>query len=218
MNLEIFSDLICPWCFIGKRRLDEALATGVGEGVNVIWRAYQLYPGIPAEGMDRAEFLRQRYPGGSPAAARRDRIEGEARRIGIDMAFDRIERMPNTFLGHRLVHFAPRDAGVQHALAEASVRRLLRTRARRGFRSTCCSMRQRRVGMDRGDTAAYPRLGCKARIEVRREIERASMIGVTGVPCFVFAGAYALPGAQEPDVIAQVIERAKVKLAAVESA
>ena len=66
MNLEIFSDLICPWCFIGKRRLDEALATGVGKGVNIIWRAYQLYPGIPEEGMDRADFTRAHIPENLP--------------------------------------------------------------------------------------------------------------------------------------------------------
>ena len=116
MNLEIFSDLICPWCFIGKRRLDEALTTGVGEGVNIIWRAYQLYPTIPAEGMDRAEFARLRYRGADQSAARRQ-IEAEAERIGIDMGFDRISRMPNTFQGHRLIHQA-RAHGVQHDLSD----------------------------------------------------------------------------------------------------
>jgi predicted DsbA family dithiol-disulfide isomerase len=212
MNLEIFSDLICPWCFIGKRRLDEALATGVGEGVNIIWRAYQLYPDIPEGGMDRAEFLRQRYPGGSPAAGR-SRIEEEAGRIGIDMAFERIGRMPNTFLGHRLLHHA-RQAGVQHELAD----NLFTAYFERGEDVGALEVlvdEAESVGLNRAETAAY--LASDAGTdEVRREIERASMIGVTGVPCFVFAGAYALPGAQEPEVIAQVIERAKVRLGSTE--
>lgn len=212
MNLEIFSDLICPWCFIGKRRLDEALATGVGEGVNIIWRAYQLYPGIPEEGMDRADFMRQRYPGGAPSSGR-ERIEAEARRNGIDMAFGRIERMPNTFLGHRLLHYA-RASGVQHDLADRLFVAYFERGADVGAPEILLDEAEA-VGLDRAETEAY--LASQAGVEeVRREIERASMIGVTGVPCFVFAGAYALPGAQEADVIAQVIERAKVKLASAE--
>ncbi len=214
MNLEIFSDLICPWCFIGKRRLDAALATGVGEGVNVIWRAYQLYPTIPAEGMDRAEFARLRYRGADQAAARRQ-IEAEAERIGIDMGFDRIGRMPNTFLGHRLLHHA-RSHGVQHELSDRLFCAYFERGEDVGDESVLLAAAES-VGLDRAATAAY--LGSEEGVdEVRREIERASAIGVTGVPCFVFAGAYALPGAQEPEVIAQVIERAREKLAPAESA
>ncbi len=214
MNLEIFSDLICPWCFIGKRRLDEALATGVGEGVNIIWRAYQLYPTIPTEGMDRTEFARLRYRGADQSAARRQ-IELEAERIGIDMGFARISRMPNTFQGHRLLHRA-RTHEVQHELSDRLFSDYFERGKDVGDESVLLDAAES-VGMDRSDTAAY--LASEEGVDaVRREIERASAIGVTGVPCFVFAGAYALPGAQEPEVIAQVIERAKVKLAPAESA
>lgn len=214
MNLEIFSDLICPWCFIGKRRLDEALATGVGEGVNIIWRAYQLYPDIPAEGMDRAEFARIRYRGADQSGARRQ-IESEAERIGINMRFADIERMPNTFLGHRLVHHA-REHGVQDQISDALFTAYFEQGQDVGDPQVLLDAAES-VGMDRQATADY--LASDQGIDaVRREIERASVIGVTGVPCFIFAGAYALPGAQEPEVIAQVIERAKVKLASAESA
>ncbi|TNF86263.1 MAG: DsbA family oxidoreductase [Gammaproteobacteria bacterium] len=209
MNLEIFSDLICPWCFIGKRRLDEALATGVGEGVNIIWRAYQLYPTIPPEGMDRKEFSRLRYRGADQSAARRQ-IEAEAERIGIDMGFERISRMPNTFQGHRLLHHA-RTLGVQHELSDRLFSAYFERGEDVGDESVLLDAAES-VGLDRAATSAY--LASEEGVDpVRREIERASAIGVTGVPCFVFAGAYALPGAQEPEVIAQVIERAKVKLA-----
>ena len=209
MNLEIFSDLICPWCFIGKRRLDEALATGVGDGVNIIWRAYQLYPTIPPEGMDRAEFARLRYRGADQSAARRQ-LETEAQRIGIDMGFERISRMPNTFQGHRLLHHA-RAHGVQHELSDHLFSAYFERGEDVGEESVLLDAAES-VGMDRAATADY--LASEEGVDpVRREIERASAIGVTGVPCFVFAGAYALPGAQEPEVIAQVIERAKVKLA-----
>ena len=207
MNLEIFSDLICPWCFIGKRRLDEALATGVGEGVNIIWRADQLYPTIPAEGMDRAEFARLRYRGADQSAARQS-IEAEAERIGIDMGFERIKRMPNTFLGHRLLHHA-RSWSLQHELADALFSAYFERGEDVGDTEVLLDAAEG-VGMDRAASAEYL-ASEEGTDEVRREIERASVIGVTGVPCFIFAGAYALPGAQEPDVIAQVIERAKVK-------
>ena len=214
MNLEIFSDLICPWCFIGKRRLDEALATGVGEGVNIIWRAYQLYPNVPVEGMDRAEFVRIRYRGADQSGARAQ-IEAEAQRIGINMSFSGIERMPNTFLGHRLVHHA-REQGVQHQISDALFSAYFEQGRDVGDINVLLDVAENE-GLDRQTTADY--LASDEGMDaVRREIERASAIGVTGVPCFIFAGAYALPGAQEPDVIAQVIERAKVKLAPAESA
>lgn len=208
MNLEIFSDLICPWCFIGKRRLDEALATGVGEGVNIIWRAYQLYPGMPPEGMDRQEFYRQRFRGADQSPARA-RIEAEARRAGINLDYDRIRRVPNTFRGHRLLHLA-RDAGVQHELADALFSAYFEQGQDVGDDEVLLEVAVG-IGMDRAETESYlaSESGSDA---VSAEIERAANIGVTGVPCFVFAGAYALPGAQEPEVIAQVIERARVKL------
>lgn len=210
MNLEIFSDLICPWCFIGKRRLDQALATGVADGVNIVWRAYQLYPGIPKEGMDRDDFVRQRYRGADQSAGRAQ-LEGEAARSGIDMAFERIRRMPNTFDGHRLLHLA-REAGVQHELSDILFRRYFEQGMDVGDDQVLIDAAAD-AGMNREEVTAYLASDSGADA-VRGELDRASNIGVTGVPCFVFAGAYALPGAQEPEVIAQVIERAKVKLAA----
>lgn len=208
MNLEIFSDLICPWCFIGKRRLDQALASGAGEGVNIIWRAYQLYPDIPDEGMDREDFIRQRYRGADQSAGRAQ-LKEEAARIGIDLGFERVTRMPNTFKGHRLLHLA-RAAGVQHELSDVLFSSYFEQGLDVGDAEVLIDAAVG-VGMDRAESAAYLASDSGADA-VRGELDRASNIGVTGVPCFIFAGAYALPGAQEPDVIAQVIERAKVKL------
>lgn len=209
MNLEIFSDLICPWCFIGKRRLDQALATGVGDGVNIIWRAYQLYPAIPVEGLDRESFVHQRYQGADQSAGRA-RIEAEAQRAGINLDYRRIMRMPNTFNGHRLLHLA-REFGVQHELSDRLFEAYFEQGLDVGDDQVLLDAAET-VEMDRAATASYldSDEGADA---VQGEIDRASNIGVTGVPCFIFAGAYALPGAQEPEVIAQVIERAQVKLA-----
>ncbi|MGE0623320.1 MAG: DsbA family oxidoreductase [Pseudomonadales bacterium] len=209
MNLEIYSDLICPWCFIGKRRLDLALAAGAGEGVNVIWRAYQLYPGLPDAGIDRDEFLRLRF--GSPdRAPSRTGIEAEARRVSIDMHYDRIRRVPNTFRGHRLLHHA-RSAGVQHELADGLFRAYFERGEDVGDDAVLLAVAEE-SGLDRAETARY--LDSEAGAdEVRAEMERAANIGISAVPCFLFAGVFALPGAQEPEVIAQVIERARERLA-----
>ena len=209
MKIEIFSDLICPWCFIGKRRLDLALNTAAGEGVEVIWRAYQLYPGIPDEGMTREEFARIRY-GGADQSAGRTRIEEEARGAGIDMHFKQVERMPNTFKGHRLLHHA-RSFGVQHELSEVLFSAYFEQGQDVGDTEVLLEAGVS-VGLDRESTAGFL-AGDEGADAVRAELERASNIGVTGVPCFVLAGAFAIPGAQEPEVIAQIIERAKEKLA-----
>jgi len=208
MNIEIFSDLICPWCFIGKRRLDLALNSSLGEGINLIWRAYQLYPGIPENGMSRGEFMRVRY-GTSDQSAGRGQLESQASGVGIDMRFERIERMPNTFSGHRLLHRA-RVWGVQHELAETLFSAYFEEGKDLGDDEVLLEAAASH-GMDRQEVEAFLE-GDEGSDAVQAEIERASNIGVTGVPCFILAGAFALPGAQDPQVIGQFIERARTKL------
>jgi len=208
MNIEIFSDLVCPWCYIGKRRLDLALNTGVREAVNLIWRAYQLYPDLPVGGMLRSDFTKARY-GDSDQSVVSSRLESEARRVGIELRFDRIERMPNTFLAHRLLHRS-RESGVQHELAETLFSAYFEQGRDLGDDDVLLEAAVNH-GMDRAETAGYLKSEAGAEA-VQSELERASNIGVSGVPCFILAGAFALPGAQEPEVIGQFIERARLKL------
>lgn len=208
MNIEIFSDLVCPWCYIGKRRLDLALNAGVGEGVNLIWRAYQLYPGLSVAGMRRRDFTRARY-GDTDQSAGRSQLESEAQRVGIDFRFDRIGRMPNTFKGHRLLHRS-RESGVQHELAESLFSAYFEQGRDLGDDKVLLEAAVSH-GMDRAETVEY--LESDAGSEaVQAELERASNIGVSGVPCFILAGCFVLPGAQEPEVIGQFIERARLKI------
>lgn len=207
MNLEIFSDLICPWCYIGKKRLDLALQSE--QDVDVVWRAYQLYPGIPEQGMTRSEFMQRRYADADQTNSRKQ-IEAEAAGVGIELQFERTAPMPNTFKGHRLLHRA-RETGVQHQLAES----LFSAYFERGLDIGSADILQEIAvshGMDPDATAEFL-AGDAGADAVRAEIERAANIGVTGVPCFILAGTFALPGAQEPEVIKQIIQRAKTKLA-----
>ncbi len=108
MLIEIYSDTICPWCFIGKRRLERALAMRPDLKVDARWRAFQLNPWMPAEGMTRAEYLIAKF-----GATDAGRIYENIRRIGasegIDFAFDRIQRTPNTIESHRLIRWAGRQ-------------------------------------------------------------------------------------------------------------
>ena len=117
MEIEIFSDVVCPWCYIGKKRLDAAMDTPVGEGVTLRWRPYQLYPNMPPDGMDRARYLEARYGADADPGRVPERIEAEAGEVGVKLDFSAIEKMPNTFQAHRLLELAA-ARGVQHELAE----------------------------------------------------------------------------------------------------
>ena len=98
-SVEIFSDVICPWCFIGKRRLDQTLTrlnAELAAAVRLRWRPYQLYPNLPPEGVNRAELLRQRYGDQADSARVPERIRAEAEEEGIELRFDLIQTTPNT--------------------------------------------------------------------------------------------------------------------------
>ena len=120
LEIEIFSDVVCPWCFIGKRRLDQVLQGELGQGVRLRWRPYQLQPNIAPEGLDRKAYLLRRYGhdadlGRVPAA-----IAAEAKGEGLTLRYDLMQRMPNTLLAHRLMELSF-DHGVQHDMASYRV-------------------------------------------------------------------------------------------------
>ncbi|MEE4284207.1 MAG: DsbA family oxidoreductase, partial [Pseudomonadales bacterium] len=117
IEIEIFSDVICPWCFIGKARLDAVLQTSVGEGINLRWRPYQLQSQIPPEGLDRGLYLTRRYGAQADLAKVPERIVQEAKAEGLHLRYDLIKRMPNTRLAHQVLAFAF-PYGVQHTLAQ----------------------------------------------------------------------------------------------------
>jgi predicted DsbA family dithiol-disulfide isomerase len=209
LNIEIFSDVICPWCFIGKRRLDRALQDGLGDQVTLRWRPYQLQPGIPEEGLDRLAYLQRRYGPDADSGRAPGRIAEEARSEGIELRYDLIKRMPNTLQAHRLLEFA-HDHGRQHDLAEAL------------FVAYFCR------GQDVGDEATLLALGVDAGLDgaealqyldsgggvtaVAAQLARAPEIGISGVPGSYLADSFLLPGAQTSDVMAQIIGRVRERL------
>ena len=226
LEIEIFSDAICPWCFIGKRRLEKALESSIAEHefdpeVRLRWRPYLLYPNLPIEGIDRDELLRRRYgprgdKGRVPAA-----ILAEAAAENIELRYDLVQRTPNTRAAHRLVEWVYEEGGwqAQHALVEKL------------FQAYFCR------GEDVGDAAALyelakpfgltervkdavlageGRLGAELDAELDSQLERSLELGISGVPGYVMGGGYLLPGAQSVETMHAIIQRAKAKFSSAE--
>ena len=214
MLIEIYSDVVCPWCYIGKRRLDSALATPACDDVDVVWRPFQLYPNLPGAGMDRDEYLLLRYgdradPGRAPGL-----IVQEGADAGITFDYSAIRRMPNTLTAHRLLDYAEgrSSATVQHELAEVLFRYYFCEGKDVGDVDTLCAAASE-VGLDADEAHRY--LDERADEDfMRARIRSAFEIGVVSVPCYLLGGGFMLPGAQNSDVMLQFIERAKSKMAA----
>src|SRR5258708_7341967 len=108
MKIDIVSDAICPWCYIGKRRLEQALTLAPQPELEIGWRPFQLNPEMPVEGMDRKDYLRAKF-GDSAGGQGYERITQVGSELGIPFAFDRIKRTPNTIMAHRLIRLAARE-------------------------------------------------------------------------------------------------------------
>lgn len=206
MRIEIFSDVVCPWCYIGKRRLDLALAGEAGKDVEVTWRPFQLYPQLPAQGVDRDRFFRARFGESADASQVYKRIVAEAESVGLELNFRAVEKMPNTLLAHRLLAWAE-GSGLQHELADALFRSYFQLGLDVGD-LTVLAAAAAAVGLD-GEAAARYLGSDEGLAEVTAQLDRGHELGVTGVPFFVLAGKFAIPGAQTPQVMAQLIARAK---------
>lgn len=204
MKIDVFSDPICPWCFIGKRRLERALdARKLGDDVAVHWRTFQLNPGMPPEGMARDAYLALKFGGDERASQIYDAIAEAGAGEGIAFAFDRIERTPNTINAHRLIRHsaaANRDGTVAEALFTGYFldgRDLGSNDVLADIAGEC--------GLDR--EAAFTFLeSAEGMPEVRAEHDFAVTLNITGVPCFIVEGRYAVVGAQEPDAFMPVFD------------
>ncbi len=172
----------------------------------MVWRAFQLYPQIPAEGMDREAFVQARF--GDPERARGafERIRAEAEREGVELDGGRAERMPNTLRAHQLITLAGRH-GVQDAMVETLFQAYFQRGEDIGALDVLAANAER-VGLD----AAEARRALEADEgldEVRAEVRWAYENGVTGVPCFLLPTGFGVPGAQEPESLAKFIERGR---------
>jgi len=209
VQIEVISDVVCPWCYIGKRRLEAALQAlrqrGGAPEVEVTWLPFQLNPDMPDDGIDRAEYLRRKF--GGDATQIYQRVSAVGQSVGIPFDFARVQRQPNTLAAHQLIALA-RAHGSQDAIVE----RLFRAYFLEGAdltREDVLVQLAVEVGLDAQAARAELRDAAR-RNAVRDEDASARSMGVEGVPFFVFDRRLAVSGAHEPEVLIQAIERAAV--------
>ncbi len=205
LPIDVVSDVVCPWCFIGKRRLEKAIALKPEIPLEVRFRPYFLNPWVPREGMGREDYLSAKF--GSPERYRciAQRVAQAAAAEGLTYALDKIERQPNTLDCHRLILWA---GGI--GAAARMKQRLMDLYFTEGGDLTDRDVLVKAAadcGLDADLVRA--RLAGDADVErVEREAESAKEAGIEGVPCFIFGGLVAVQGAQAPEHLAQAIERA----------
>ena len=207
--IDVVSDVICPWCFLGKRRLDAALARLDDIDVFVRWRPFMLDPTIPPEGLDRQDYMLAKF-GPERLKTIHDPLIAAGEELGVPYNFDLITRTPNTLDAHRLIRWA-HTVERQHETAE----RLFMAYWSEGLDVSDRDVLAKCAG-DAGINAAQIRelLDTAQDVaETQAEIEHAGKIGVTGVPTFILGQSYALVGAQSPEVLADAIGRVAKELA-----
>lgn len=196
-RLEIISDPICPWCYLGAANLMRALATREAHPFELIWQPYQLNPDVPAEGVDRAAYLAEKLGDPEKVEASHARLTEMGAEAGITYRFDRMTRIPNTLDAHRLIRWAGAE-GVQTRAAMAIFQRNFEAGEDISDAGVLTSVAAE-VGMD-AEVTARLLAGDADRAEVQAEAEAAREMGVTGVPTFIIGGRYAVSGAQPPDL------------------
>ena len=213
LTIDVVSDVVCPWCYLGKRRLAQALAEVEGGPIAVRWRPYQLDPTIPESGLDRHAYMKAKFGDESRLAAAHDRLTMLGAEVGIAYDFAAISRSPNTLDAHRLIRWAA-TAGAQDAVVERLFQLYFEQGRDIGDRALLVEV-ARENGMD-GDVVASLLADGQDAEAVQAEIAEAQSIGVTGVPFFIFASRFGVPGAQGADVLAKAIAQARASLSGVE--
>ena len=203
MELDIFSDVICPWCFIGKRRLEAAVAERPQEGLVVRWRAFQLNPDMPAQGMERRSYLEQKFGGAANAQRIYGQIATVGAEVGIDFAFDKIQRTPNTIDAHRLIRLAAR-LDREEAVVERLFRAYFLEGGDIGDRGLLAELAAE-AGIDAQEAAGFL-ASDEDRSAVESEDLGGRQAGITGVPTFIVNRRHAVPGAQPPEVLHKLFD------------
>lgn len=219
MNIDIISDVVCPWCYIGKRQIEAALAQYAqqnpgAEKPQVTWRPFQLNPQLPAEGMSRQDYVVQKF-GAARAKDVYARVTGVGAEYGIAFAFDKIVRQPNTVAAHSLIALAgatgPQSDGLQDRVKEAFLHAYFLDGVDLTKTENLVAIATA-AGLDRAKVEqclADP----QSRQAVEQEDQRARAMGVEGVPFFIFNGKLAVSGAQGPEALLKAMRQAETVVA-----
>jgi predicted DsbA family dithiol-disulfide isomerase len=210
IRLDIFSDPVCPWCYVGKANLDRALAQHPDHPFAIQWHPFQLNPDMPAEGVAKRAYLEQKFGGKARVDAIHERLREVARNAGVLMDPDKPQRMPNTLNAHRLIHWAGIE-GVQQAVVDALMRAYWVEGRDIGDLETLADIAGEN-GMDRAATLRLLQSDADADDLLARD-QDARQKGVNAVPTFLIAQQYVVSGAQPPDtwekVIAELVGRSE---------
>ena len=203
IKLDILSDPICPWCYIGKANLDRALASHPDHPFAIEWHPFQLNPDMPAGGMDRRTYLESKFGSQQGAVQAYTPVVENAKKAGLEIDFEAMERTPNTLNAHRLIHWAGLE-GRQTPVVSALFRAYFKE------------------GRDIGDSDVLVEIGESVEMDaamirkllstdadaddIRARDANSRERGVTGVPTFILGNQHVLPGAQPPELWAQVLD------------
>lgn len=206
LSVEVISDVICPWCYVGKRRLEKAIASQERE-VQVRWLPFQLNPAMPKEGISRREYRTAKFGSWERSLELDAKVIAVGEAEGIHFAFDRIDRTPNTLDTHRFIWLAGEE-GVQGAVVEALFRAYFTEGRDISLRQTLIGV-VADAGLDRRKAEAL--LENDQEMEAIKEAEgEARHLRVEGVPFFIVNGRVALSGAQPPEAFLEAFEQAAV--------
>lgn len=214
VKLDILSDPICPWCYIGKHHLDRALEAHPDHPFEIEWHPFQLNPDMAKEGMDRRAYLEGKFGGPEGATQVYGRIEETAKAVGLDIDFPAIQRTPNTLNAHRLIHWAGLE-GRQTAVVSRLFVAYFREGKDIGDSEVLISIAAG-CGMDEEMTRTLLSGDADAE-DIKARDAHARSRGVTGVPTFVVANQYVLTGAQPPELWGKVIGEISTQAEAAES-
>lgn len=205
LTIDVWADIACPWCYVGERRLIAALAERPNVRARLRWMPFQLQPGLPVEGLSWDEFVPAKFGGWEQARSAFAHVTSAGEPDGIAFHFDRVTRAPNTAEAHRLMLFA-QDCGRVAEVAEALFAAYFAEGRDPSDRETLVSVAGS-AGLEPGEARHWLESGAGS-FEVEQAQRLAGRMGISGVPFYVFAGKYALSGAQPVEAFRAAIDTA----------
>ncbi|MBI5317768.1 MAG: DsbA family oxidoreductase [Nitrospirae bacterium] len=210
ISIEIYSDVICPWCYVGKRRLERALGQLRDRAqAQIDWRPFQLNPTMPLDGIDRTAYLKAKFGSLENFGRMKEQLLAAGEEDELPFAFDKIQRTPNTFAAHRLVWYAAQQ-GKQDQVVEALFCAYFLEGKNIGDVKTLVRVAGE-AGLDRTETEHFL-ASDNGTVEVEGEEAVGRRLGIRGVPYFVFNGRISISGAQPPDIIVSAIQQAEKEI------
>jgi predicted DsbA family dithiol-disulfide isomerase len=210
MLIEVYSDVVCPWCYVGERRLRKALFERPDLAVERRWRPFQLQPEMPPGGLSWREFAVERFGGQERARAAFDTVSAAGAPDGIDFRFDRVANAPNTADAHRLILHAA-EKGLEWAMAEALFRAYFSEGRDLNDHEELAAVASG-VGLHGREVRGFLE-GEEVADEVWRSQSQARRLGISGVPFYVVDERYALPGAQPVEVFLRALDTIRAEKA-----